>query len=75
MKALMKKLTSRKFLAAMAGVVSGIVVVASGSTTEGITAIITSVVAYLIAEGYIDAKAIKTAAEVAQEVETNIENK
>lgn len=58
MRTLMKKLTSRKFIVSVSGIISGIVLIASGSTTEGVTAVIASVVAYLIAEGYIDAKAV-----------------
>ncbi len=59
MKNLKTKLTSRKFLIAVSGVISGIVLVASGNATEGMGAIVASVLGYLIAEGYIDAGAIK----------------
>lgn len=59
MKSLKTKLTSRKFLVAAAGVVSGIVLIADGSTAEGVTAIVTSVVAYLAAEGLVDMAAVK----------------
>ena len=58
MKNLIKKFSSRKFLIAVSGVVSGILLIWSGSVTEGATAIVASVVAYLAAEGYIDAKAV-----------------
>ena len=61
MKNLKKKLSSRKFLVAVSGIVSGIVLIASGNATEGMGAIIASVVGYLVAEGYVDAKAIKNA--------------
>ena len=53
------KLTSRKFLVAVAGIVSGVVLIANGSTTEGVATVIASVIAYLAAEGYIDAAAVK----------------
>ena len=43
--------------------VSGIVLVANGSTTEGVTAIVTSVVAYLAAEGLVDMAAVKKQSE------------
>lgn len=59
MKNLIKKFSSRKFLIAVSGVASGLVLIVSGNVTEGVTAIVASVVAYLAAEGYIDAKAIK----------------
>ncbi|MBE6680060.1 MAG: hypothetical protein E7598_06020 [Ruminococcaceae bacterium] len=59
MKTLKTKLTSRKFLMAAAGVVSGIALILNGNSTEGMGAVITSVLGYLIAEGYIDAKALK----------------
>ncbi|MBQ4151204.1 MAG: hypothetical protein IJC81_05320 [Clostridia bacterium] len=67
MKNLKSKFTSRKFLVAASGVVSGIVLIASGNATEGASAIVASVLGYLIAEGYIDAKAVKAAADKAKE--------
>ncbi|MBQ8837285.1 MAG: hypothetical protein IJ002_07255 [Clostridia bacterium] len=65
MKTLKEKLTSRKFLVAAAGIASGIALIVSGSTTEGVAAVIASVIGYLAAEGYIDAKAVKATAEAA----------
>lgn len=59
MNTLKSKLTSRKFLVAVAGIVSGIVLLSNGSTTEGVTSIVASVVAYLAAEGIIDIAAVK----------------
>lgn len=59
----MKKLTSRKFLIAIAGIISGIALVYSGNVDEGVATIIASVLGYLAAEGYIDAKAVKAALE------------
>lgn len=59
MKKLIEKFSSRKFLIAVSGVASGLVLIVSGNVTEGVTAIVASVVAYLAAEGYIDAKAVK----------------
>ena len=58
---MMKKLSSRKFIIAVSGIVSGIVLIISGSVTEGVSAIIASVIGYLAAEGYVDAKAVKAA--------------
>ncbi len=59
MKTLKQKLTSRKFLIAVAGVVSGIVLIANGSVTEGTTAITASILGYLATEGIIDFAAVK----------------
>lgn len=61
------KLTSRKFLVAVAGIVSGIVLIANGNTTEGVSTIIASVVAYLAAEGLIDMAAVKNTVDKADE--------
>ena len=58
-----KKLTSRKFLVSAAGIVSGIALIISGNATEGVAAVIASVLGYLVAEGYIDAKAVKATAD------------
>ncbi|MBR5538440.1 MAG: hypothetical protein IKU61_00925 [Clostridia bacterium] len=54
-----EKLTSRKFIVAVAGIASGIALVSSGNVNEGVTAIVASVVAYLAAEGIIDLAAVK----------------
>ena len=67
MKTLKTKLTSRKFLVAAAGIVSGVALIVSGNTTEGVAAVIASVIGYLVAEGYIDAKAVKATAEAVSE--------
>lgn len=63
MENVLKKVSSRKFIVAVSGVVSGIVLVVNGSTTEGVTAIVTSVVAYLAAEGLVDMAAVKKQSE------------
>lgn len=59
---LKSKLTSRKFLVAVAGIVSGIVLLSNGSTTEGMTTIVASVVGYLAAEGIVDFAGVKSKA-------------
>lgn len=64
MESVLKKVSSRKFLVAVSGVVSGIVLIAGGNTTEGVTAIVTSVVAYLAAEGLVDMAAVKKQSEI-----------
>ena len=72
---MMKKFASRKFLAMVAGVVTGIGVIIAGDTATGITAVIASVVSYLIAEGYIDAKAVNTVKDVVNDVADKVEDK
>ena len=52
---------------AVAGVVSGIVLIVNGSSTEGVSAVIASVLGYLVAEGYVDAKAVKAATDEVNE--------
>lgn len=64
---LKEKFTSRKFLVAAAGIVSGVLLIVTGNTTEGVTAAVTSVVAYLAAEGLIDIAAVKSIAEETEE--------
>ena len=63
MNILKSKLTSRKFLVAVAGIVSGIVLIANGNTNEGVTTIVASVVAYLAAEGIVDFAGVKNKAD------------
>lgn len=61
MKEMLKsKLTSRKLWVAVAGIIGGIVLITNGNTVEGTATIISSVVGYLLAEGIIDAAAVKT---------------
>ena len=72
MKAFLKKITSRKFIASMAGVLTGIGVIVSGSEVEGIVAVLASVIAYLITEGYIDAKAVDVLDEVVDETKEKL---
>lgn len=53
------KLTSRKFLTALTGLITGIFLIITGDVTEGVTAVISSVVAYCVAEGYVDGKKLQ----------------
>ena len=71
MKAVIQKFTSRKFLVALSGILTGITLIAMGDTTQGITAVITAIVSYLIAEGIVDAK---TAGDIAKGVAEKTEN-
>lgn len=69
----MNKFTSRKLLAAVAGILTGIALIISGNTVEGASAVITSIVAYIVAEGYIDSKAIKNTIKTSHDVLDNIQ--
>ena len=53
-----EKLASRKLWVAIAGIIAGVAMIAAKNTVEGTAMIISSVLGYLIAEGYIDAKAV-----------------
>lgn len=53
-----EKLLSRKLWVALIGAITGIVLCFTGVVSEGVTTVITSVLGYLVAEGYIDAKAV-----------------
>ena len=66
------KFTSRKFLAAIAGILTGIALIISGNTVEGASAVMTSIVAYIVAEGYVDGKAVKNTIEISQDVLGNV---
>ena len=55
---MMEKLTSRKFIIAASGIITGIILICVGETAKGTTLLVTSVISYLAAEGYIDAKAV-----------------
>lgn len=63
MNTLKTKLTSRKFIVAVAGIVSGIVLLSNGSTTEGVTTLIASALGYLAAEGLVDLAGVKSKAD------------
>ena len=69
-KTIWQKLTSRKFLIAVAGLISGAALIINGNVEEGVTSIVASVVAYLVAEGIIDAAAVnKQTTETLEEIE------
>lgn len=61
----MNKYFSRKFIACLTGILTGVGVIASGNKAEGIVAVIVSVLGYIIAEGYIDAKAVNNIIQIA----------
>lgn len=68
MRSFLSKLTSRKFIACVAGVVTGIALIVNGNTVEGVTSVIASVVGYIIAEGYVDSKAVKSTITISKDV-------
>lgn len=53
-----EKLLSRKLWVALIGVITGIVLCFTGAISEGVTTVISSIIGYLVTEGYIDAKAV-----------------
>lgn len=53
------KFTSRKFIACLAGVLTGLGLILSQNTVEGATTVVVSIISYLAAEGLIDAAAVK----------------
>ncbi|MCD8376728.1 MAG: hypothetical protein LUD69_07270 [Oscillospiraceae bacterium] len=72
MKAFLKKLASRKFLAAVAGFIAGLAMVfgldeSIVSSVAGAVVSIGSVVTYIITEGCIDAAAVGEAVQTVQE--------
>ena len=52
---------------AEAGIISGIVLMVNGNTVEGASTLVASVVGYLLAEGLIDAKRVKTVIDSTEE--------
>lgn len=50
---------SKKLTTAFTGILSGLALVFSGNKTEGTATIISSVIAYIVAEGLIDMASIK----------------
>lgn len=64
-----EKFTSRKFLTALTGLITGIILIIMGDSTEGVTSIVSSVIAYCIAEGYVDGKKVQSAIEKAESEE------
>lgn len=66
MKAFLKRLTSRKFLAAAAGVVAGLAMIFGLdenviATVSGMVTTLGSLIAYIVTEGKVDAAAVSLA--------------
>ncbi len=71
MKTIMQKLQSRKLWAAVAGIVTGLAMIFGldqniMSTVSGAVVAVSSVITYIIAEGRIDAEAVKAVIEAAE---------
>ena len=72
MNSLKHKFTSRKFIVCLTGILTGVGVASSGRVIEGVTAVLVSIITYLIAEGYIDAKAIEVSDSVIEQVKDKL---
>jgi hypothetical protein len=72
MKSLKQKFSSRKFIVCLTGILTGIGVAISGNVVEGVSTVLVSMITYLIAEGYIDAKALEITDNVIEEVKENL---
>lgn len=72
MKSLKQKFSSRKFIVCITGIVTGIGVAISGNVVEGVSTVLVSMITYLIAEGYIDAKALDVGDNVIEEVKEKL---
>ncbi len=59
---MLKKFTSRKFIACLMGIITGIFLIVYGESVEGTTTLISSIVTYCVAEGYVDSQAAKDVA-------------
>lgn len=70
-----QKLSSRKLWVAVIGIITGISLIVAGNNTEGAATIIASILGYLMAEGYIDAKAVDTVYELTDEVKDQLNEK
>lgn len=68
MQSIGKSFTSRKFLLALVGIITGIVTILEGEMTAGAGLIGSSIIAYLIAEGMIDVQYAKEVTKTTSEV-------
>ena len=72
MKSFYEKITSRKFLAALAGLITGLAMVfgleeSVMTTVSGAVVAVASLITYIVTEGRIDAEAVGNAAEKVQD--------
>lgn len=66
---MLQKFTSRKFIACFMGIITGIFLIIYGESIEGTTTLISSIVTYCVAEGYVDSQVAK---DIAANVGTSI---
>lgn len=55
-----QKLTSRKFITALTGIITGILLIITGNVQEGASTLAASVAAYCFAEGIVDKSKVNT---------------
>jgi len=67
-----QKLASRKLWLAIAGIISGIVLLTQGEIEAGVALVGSSIISYAVAEGYIDGKRAASAAVIIEQVATGI---
>lgn len=65
---ILEKYFSRKFILAIVGIVTGLVAMKQGEVAAGSALVGTSIIGYLVAEGYIDAKAATTIVEAVEDI-------
>ena len=68
-----RKVSSRKMWAAIAGFASGVYLLTQGETTAGAALMISSVIGYLAAEGYVDGKAAQAIVDLVQDVAEQVD--
>ena len=68
MNPIIERYTSRKFLLAVTGVITGIVAIVQGETVAGCSLMATAIIGYLVAEGYIDAQSATSIIEVVGDI-------
>lgn len=69
------KFTSRKFLIALSGVLTGIATIINGNTIEGIVAVLIAIISYLAAEGYVDSKSANNTEEIVKDIAKYLKEK
>lgn len=65
---ILDKYFSRKFILAIIGIVTGLVAMKNGEISAGAALVGTAIIGYLVAEGYIDAKAATTIVEAVEDI-------
>ncbi len=68
-----RKISSRKLWAAIAGFASGVYLLTQGETSAGAALMISSVIGYLAAEGYVDGKAAQAIVDLVQDTAKQVD--